>query len=50
MSNTPRYRVKPESWVLNRGTKTEKVVAKVAVRDEHGRFHPATNFRGSVIG
>ena len=32
------------------GSQVRKEVAKVAVRDSKGRFHGATNFRGSVIG
>lgn len=48
-------RIKMEAW--NVSTKRDeahpdgrKTVAKVAVRDEYGRFHGATNFKGSVVG
>lgn len=48
-------RVRVESWTV-RSTDTKAhpsgkaVVTKVAVRDSAGRFHGATNFKGSVVG
>lgn len=50
-------RVRVESWAVSNKGKAKnasvqgdkKVVTKIAVRDAHGRFHGATNFRGSVL-
>lgn len=33
-----------ETWTLNRGTKTEKGIVKIAVRQSNGQFHGSTNF------
>lgn len=55
MSKPSTNRVKMESWSLavpksELHPEGRKVVAKVAVRDHLGRFHGATNFKGSVVG
>ena len=49
MSKVSDNKMKVESWTLNRGTRNESVVTKVAVRNSLGQFHGATNFRGSVL-
>ena len=51
----PVNAVKVENWTLNRGTRNEVSVRKVAVRVQKGKpgagqFHGATNFKGSVLG
>lgn len=47
-------RVRFEQWNVrdesNKFGNRRQVVTKVAVRDSFGRFHGATNFRGSVLG
>ncbi len=51
MRNTSGNTVRVEAWsVQGERPTTRKVVSKVAVRDSAGRFLPATNYRGSVIG
>lgn len=49
MAKTTTNVVRTEKWTLAKGTKTEKVVEKVAVRNHLGQFHGATNFKGSVL-
>lgn len=53
MAKRPVNKVKVERWNVTDPAKRfsdgRRVVTKVAVRDERGRFHPATNFRGSVL-
>lgn len=36
--------VRVETWVKDKGTKNEKQVVKIAVRNRLGQFHGATNF------
>lgn len=50
MSNKSVNTVRLESWTVLRNTAKPVVVAKVAVRNEKGQFHGATNFKGSVVG
>lgn len=54
MSKPSGNKVRVESWNVhdsaNRFGNHRQVVTKVAVRDPAGRFHGATNFRGSVLG
>jgi DUF438 domain-containing protein len=49
-SKTSGNNVRVESWTLNKGRTDQTFIRKVAVRDRDGRFHGATNFRGSVLG
>jgi hypothetical protein len=54
MSKSSDNRVKVENWNVadpaKRFSDGRVVVTKVAVRDSRGRFHGATNFKGSVLG
>lgn len=50
MKQTAKHEVKMEEWTILQNTAKPVVVAKVAVRNEKGQFHGATNFRGSVVG
>lgn len=54
MSKSSGNRVRVEDWLV-RDTKNrynvggKRVAKKVVVRDSAGRFHGATNFRGSLL-
>ena len=52
MRKTSGNKVSVEAWNVRDNDKADarKTVAKVAVRDSKGRFLPATNYRGSVVG
>jgi hypothetical protein len=55
MSKPSTNRVKVEAWTVKTPKSAtfpdgRKVIAKVAVRNHLGRFHGATNFKGSVVG
>lgn len=45
MSKSTTNTKRVETWTLNRGTRQEATIVKIAVRDRLGRFHGATNFR-----
>lgn len=54
MSKSTGNKVKVEAWNVATPKSDQypdgrRDVAKVAVRDSKGRFHGATNFRGSVL-
>ena len=45
----PRFTVRVETWTVGRSKSGEPVSqAKIAVRDQFGRFHGATNFKQKV--
>ena len=54
MAKSTGNKIRIERWAVQT-PKSElypdgrKVVTKVAVRDREGKFHGATNFRGSVV-
>lgn len=55
MAKSSGNRVRVENWNVRQPRTTltpdgRGVVAKIATRDSKGRFHGATNFRGTVLG
>lgn len=49
--NKETYRVSLERWVVaeKRGSSRKVIAEKIAVRNDKGQFHGATNFKGSRI-